>query len=299
MPNSMRPVMGIARKQVVKCTALEVKVRQDELCVEEHLLIFVAGVYLGRTIHTPGCAQGQDVDLAYGFAFVEGAVRTADDVARVDFSTPRAGLKRADITLTAQGERWWRYASTREPWHGVDMVGRQVSGKAPDWKVTPDQLNAMMRDMESNQVIFPRTGGAHCSALFTLAGERLAQAEDIGRHNALDKVIGGALRTGQLVRADIGVMSSRLSWELVRKAEAAGLVLLAGISAATSLAVEAAAECGITLVGRLRGGSMIVYSHPERLLVEEAADVCQAGWLAGAEAEDGRLAPLAFIPRNG
>jgi FdhD protein len=123
-----------------------------------------------------------------------------------------------------------------------------------------------MRGFVQTQRVFRETGGTHGAALYDRLGLRLAFAEDIGRHNALDKAVGAAMRTGDLSRARVALVSSRLSFEMVQKAAAAGIEILAGISAATSLGVQLAARQGMTLVGFLRGDRLNVYTHAERLL---------------------------------
>lgn len=255
----MKRRCNVAAMPVVVCSPSGGAEREDELCVEEHLFLYVDGAFLGRVVHTPG----HDEDLAFGLALAEGVIKQASDVAGIAVTLQSRNVRRIDLTLAPACAARLRRQDAPRPWREIAMPS--PSPQQPAWRIAPHTLSQCMQQMEARQTIFPRTGGAHCASLFTPKGELLALVEDIGRHNALDKAIGACLRTGTLPQAGIGVMSSRLSWELVRKANAAGLPLLAGISAATSLAVATAEACCITLVGRVRRGAMTVYCHKERL----------------------------------
>ena len=127
--------------------------------------------------------------------------------------------------------------------------------------------------LRAQQRTFERTGGIHGAGLMTFEGEMVCVREDVGRHNAVDKVIGWAIREGRLPLSEmILVVSSRASFELTQKAVLAGIGTLAAVSAPSSLAVELAQEAGLTLVGFIRGGSMNVYTHPDRVVVAGSVD---------------------------
>ena len=128
-----------------------------------------------------------------------------------------------------------------------------------------DSFIKLMNDMQQRQTVFARTGGAHCAAIFSASGDILAQAEDLGRHNALDKVIGECLLQGIDLHGCGVLLSSRLSLEMVSKAARAGLEIMAAVSAPTSLAIEIAERCNITLCGFVRGERLTVYSHVQRI----------------------------------
>ncbi len=135
--------------------------------------------------------------------------------------------------------------------------------------IAPHTLTALPQRLRAAQKVFDSTGGLHAAGLFNARGELLCLREDVGRHNAVDKVIGQALRRGQLpLRATILMVSGRASFELVQKALMAGIPMLAAVSAPSSLAVDLAIDNGLTLVGFLRGSSMNVYAGSERLQPE-------------------------------
>jgi len=217
----------------------------DDTLAQEHCLVIT---HQGRECARTMCTPGQDRQLVLGRLFGDGLLHTARALGEVRFSIPGKGMLLADVELV--------------PAPGV------AAGARPrrDLSLEADQVFGLMQQMESAQAVFQRTGATHSAALFDTRGRLLALAEDIGRHNALDKVIGAALQQDTLHRACTATMSSRLSCELVQKAAVAGLTFLCGISVATSLAVDMAAEHGITLVGRVRGNRMNVYTHRQRIL---------------------------------
>jgi FdhD protein len=146
----------------------------------------------------------------------------------------------------------------------------------PRLRLQAERIFTFMQRMESAQAVFQRTGATHSAAIFEKSGNLLGPAEDIGRHNALDKVIGMALQNGTLRRAAVATMTSRLSCELVNKAAAAGFTFLCGISVATNLAVELAEKHDIILVVRVLGGRMNICTHRERIIHELSGIADQA-----------------------
>jgi FdhD protein len=133
-------------------------------------------------------------------------------------------------------------------------------------RMAPETLTALPERLRAAQRVFDATGGLHAAGLFTAEGELLCLREDVGRHNAVDKVVGHAMRSGLLpLRGTVLMVSGRASFELVQKALMAGIPMLAAVSAPSSLAVDLAAESGLTLVGFLRGTSMNLYSGHERV----------------------------------
>lgn len=217
--------------------------------------------------------------LTAGFVFTEGLVDALSDIAhmavcpdnpalvRVQLASPeRSRVRRTQGVVTSScgicGEGG-------EPEHGL-----QPTEIASDTlRLKADGFERLMTALQIRQLVFESTGGAHAAAVFDSRGEIVAAAEDLGRHNALDKVIGRCLLLGQPLSGCGVLLSSRLSMELVRKAARAGIELMAAISAPTSYAIELADRYGITLCGFVRGTRANVYTHPRRI-VELAAEPC-------------------------
>lgn len=220
---------------------------EDSLAREQSLQLLLNGKEVGRTMSTPG----RDEQLVCGFLYTEGLIRDAAHVRDIRFTSTKRGHVVAHVRLLS--------SVMEEP------ASASRPGAAPA-NISAEQIIEYMQGMEAAQKVFRRTGATHCSALYDERGRLLAFAEDIGRHNALDKVIGQALQQGTLDQAVAAAMSSRLSYELVNKAVAAGLSYLCGVSVATCLAVDVAEEHGLTLVGRVRGPRMNVYTHKYRVL---------------------------------
>jgi FdhD protein len=255
--------------------------RADLLAAEEPLGIRVDGAALTMTMRTPG----DDIELAAGFLVSEGVVGSAADIATMkvcdgttcghtDHEQPGNIV---DVTLAA-GVRI--PAGARRNFLTTSACG--VCGKAsvtdiclqPRFpvagdpaKVSPDVLAGLPDRLRDGQRVFARTGGLHAAGLFSATGELVAIREDVGRHNAVDKVVGWALLRDQLPLAGcILLVSGRASFELVQKAALAGIPVLAAVSAPSSLAVDLAGEAGLTLVGFLRGASMNVYAGVHRII---------------------------------
>ena len=255
------------RRRIVRVDGGRVVERPDTLAVEEPLEIRVAGRAVSVTMRTPG----HDLDLALGFLVTEGVVATPDDVVEaiacgdnvVDVTTTDAAAGRVterrfytSSSCGMCGKESIDAVRTRSP-HDVS-VDRLV--------VEPHVLTSLPDRLREAQRVFDRTGGLHAAGLFTAAGELLCLREDVGRHNAVDKVVGWAVQQRRLpLTGTVLQVSGRASFELVQKATLAGIPMLAAVSAPSSLAAELAAEAGMTLVGFLRGESFNVYSRPDRI----------------------------------
>jgi len=253
----------------------------DFLAAEEPLGIRVDGTALTMTMRTPG----DDIELTAGFLVGEAVVRSAADIASIklcDGASCGHGDHEdmgniADVVLSAGVAVG---TGVRRNFMTTSACG--VCGKAsiedicvlPHASLASDQarfspavLASLPDRLRSAQRVFSRTGGLHAAGLFTAAGEVIAVREDVGRHNAVDKVVGWALLSGRLpLRGCALLVSGRASFELVQKAVLAGIPLLAAVSAPSSLAVSLAEEAGLTLVGFLRGSSMNVYAGADRLI---------------------------------
>jgi len=256
--------------------------REDVVAVEEPLEIRVAGRGIAVTMRTPG----HDRELVAGFLLTEGVVRAADDLldvyacrdlplgqegnvveavlskeARARFDPER--LTRNVFTASSCGlcgkATIAALASVLRPLRGAEAAGEAGRFARSDLGAWPERLRAA-------QPGFGATGGLHAAARFSARGELLAVREDVGRHNALDKLLGAALWAGEMpLTGDAVLVSGRLSFELVQKCWAAGVPILAGIGAPSSLAVETAEAAGMTLVGFLRAARANVYAGSERL----------------------------------
>jgi FdhD protein len=284
-----------ARRRVTRVSIdpAAVAERADLLAAEEPLGIRIGGEAVSLTMRTPG----DDIDLTAGFLVSEGIVTTAADIASIRICdgqqcghnhgghnhgghdhqddddevgniadvTLRPGLtfqrdlRRSFLTSSACGVCGKAAIEDLHVPGRFDLFDDQVL-------VTADVLAGLPDALRHAQRVFERTGGLHAAGLFSAAGELLVVREDVGRHNAVDKVVGWALQAGLLpLTGRILLVSGRASFELVQKAVLAGIPVLAAVSAPSSLAAQLAADAGLTLVGFLRGGSMNVYAGVERI----------------------------------
>jgi FdhD protein len=237
--------------------------------------IHVNGQSAGVTMRTPG----DDFDLAAGFLLTEGIVTRRRDIERIGYGNAPDGQvsgNRVDVTLAVPGgvdvSRLQRATSAHSSCgicgrSSIDTVhARGLTPAASGFTIDATLLTDLPAVLRSSQRVFGRTGGLHAAALFDKAGTTIAICEDIGRHNAVDKVIGRALLTDRLPLSDaVLVVSGRGGFEIIQKALVAGVPVVASVSAPSSLAVQLAREFKLTLVGFLRGRRFIVYSGDERI----------------------------------
>ena len=233
----------------------------DEVAVEEPLEIVVDGEPLAVTMRTPG----HDEELAAGFLYGEGLIETAP---RFDADPAMAANRVAVAGPLRRHPGTRRFYTTSSC--GVCGKGalEEVAVHAPAAPDGPRVARALLASLPERllQPEFARTGALHATGLFDAGGELLVAREDVGRHNAMDKVVGRALLNGWLPLADrLLCVSGRLSFELVQKAAMAGAPILVGVGAPTSLAVSLAADRGMTLCGFARAGRVNVYSGAERV----------------------------------
>jgi FdhD protein len=275
-----------SRKRVTRVTVgTSPSVCDDLLAVEEPLEIRVGGTALAITMRTPG----SDFDLAAGFLVSEGVISRGDEfmTARYCAGATDEGLNTynvLDVTLAPGVPA--PDPSLERAFYTTSSCG--LCGKASIDAVRTKSQHAVLHDdlvlnpallatfpdrLREAQPVFEKTGGLHAAGLFDgRTGRMLVLREDVGRHNAVDKVIGWAVKEDLLPLTGMVLMvSGRASFELTQKASMAGIPILAAVSAPSSLAVELAVELGITIVGFLRGQSMVVYSRPSRIQEPEIA----------------------------
>jgi FdhD protein len=235
---------------------------RDEVAVEEPLEIRVDGVPLTITMRTPG----HDEELALGFLYGEGLIDAPHDAGlTADFAANTVEVA-GPLARDPGARRFYTTSSC-----GVCGKGslEEVAVYAPDLPPGPLVERALLAALPDGlrQPSFQRTGGLHATGLFTPAGQLELVREDIGRHNAMDKVVGRALLDGRLPLSErVLCVSGRLSFELVQKAAVAGAPVLVGVGAPTSLAIALAADRGMTLAGFARGGRVNVYAGAERVI---------------------------------
>jgi FdhD protein len=246
--------------------------RADLLAVEEPLEIRVDDQPLTVTMRTPG----DDIDLAAGFLFTEGLLGSLDEVHEIrmcDQNVAAVSVKPGQVPVAARVAANRNFLTTSACGVcGKDSIEairvRSAFDVAADpVRVSPAVLAALPDRLREAQRVFSSTGGLHAAGLFTSDGTLLVLREDVGRHNAVDKVAGWALRSGLLpLSGHILLVSGRASFELAQKAIMIGVPVLAAVSAPSSLAASLAEEGGLTLVGFLRGTTMNVYAGAHRVI---------------------------------
>ena len=260
----------------------QVTTRPDTVAAEEPLEIRLSGIALAVTMRTPG----DDFDLVHGFLATEGVISGPEDVAGLRYcdsvdADGRNTYNVVDVDL-APGVRAPDTALDRNfltssacgvcGKASIDAIRtRTVHDVAADPVRLPLEVLLSLPDrLRAAQQVFDRTGGLHAAGLATAAGDLVTVREDVGRHNAVDKVIGDAVRAGRVpLTGQVLVVSGRASFELTQKAAMAGIPVLAAVSAPSSLAVELAAGVGITLVGFLRGDGCNVYTRQDRVILAD------------------------------
>jgi len=252
--------------------------RPDRLAAEEPMEIRAAGPAqeaesVAVTLRTPG----NDFELATGFLYTEGLITSRDDVASVAYCADVSPAEQQYNIVTVDLTRPFDGSALKRNFYATSSCG--ICGKAsiyqvhircrhlgPGPVVAGSTVLALPERLRGAQRIFEETGGLHAGGLFDAQGNVLSVREDIGRHNAVDKLVGQALLAGDLPLSDrVLMVSGRISFEIVQKAAVAGIPILCAVSAPSNLAVETAEELGMTLAGFVRDGSFNVYAHPERI----------------------------------
>jgi FdhD protein len=273
------------RRKVIRIRDGHVSTRPDTLVAEEPLEIRLNGKPLAITMRTPG----DDFALAAGFLVSEGVLGAAADLQNIVYCAGATqdgsntynvvdvrtapGVELPDISL----ERNVYTTSScglcgKASLDAVRTTARFPIADTPPVRLEPELLASLPDRLRDRQRVFDRTGGLHAAALFDEEGTLLDIREDVGRHNAVDKLVGRALQSGDLpLSRSVLMVSGRASFELAQKAVMAGIPVLAAVSAPSSLAVDLAAETGLTLIGFLRGTSMNVYAGEHRVALRAAA----------------------------
>jgi FdhD protein len=278
------------RRSVARVRALSVREgvgleRPDVLAAEEPMEIRVQGPgqassAVAVTMRTPG----GDFELAAGFLFTEGLIDALDDVRRVSYCEDLAPEEQQYNVVTVELTRrvedeWFRRSFLASSSCGIcgkatlDDVEVHCAPVASGPEIEADAILAMPHALRRAQRVFEETGGLHAAGLFSPAGTLLALREDVGRHNAVDKIVGEGLLAGELPLAGrVLQVSGRIGFEIVQKAARAGVPVISAVGAPSSLSVEAAERLGMTLVGFVRDGGFNVYAHPERILAGRERD---------------------------
>ncbi len=250
--------------------------KDDYLAGEEPLEIRIGKHPLSVTMRTPG----HDLELAAGFLFTEGLVQRPEQILKLQTASPESApnsgnVVQVELTPDAVPD----FDKMRRHFFAASSCG--ICGKAsidsvrsrllqppnPDFRLAPEMLLRLPDALRSSQDVFERTGGLHAAALFDARGTLLALREDIGRHNAVDKLVGWALREGRLPLAEsVLLVSGRGGFEIIQKAIVAGVPVVASVSAPSSLAVQLARELRLTLIGFLRGRRFVIYAGEDRLV---------------------------------
>ena len=254
-------------------------IRPDTVVVEEPLELRVNRKPLAVTMRTPG----SDIDLVHGFLLTEGIVCHRNDIEAVRYcdsrdengrntynvldvdlapgvAVPATGVERNFYTTSSCG------VCGKASLEAIRQQTRYPPG-SDQTRVYSSTVTRLPDKLRGAQKVFRATGGLHAAGLFTAEGDLIALREDVGRHNAVDKIVGWATQNDHLpLNSTILLVSGRASFELTQKAVMAGIPILAAVSAPSSLAIDLARDAGVTLIGFLRGTRMNIYSHPARIL---------------------------------
>jgi FdhD protein len=249
----------------------------DRVAVEEPMEVRVNGAPFAVIMRTPGA----DRDLVAGFLLAEDVIRSADEIGAIEYCADAVAEGRDNtINVTVLQEAVTRLDARLADRRQVTMTascglcGRRtieslrsrVSAVAGEWTIPASVIASLPDRLRATQAVFESTGGLHAAGLFDRSGLLQLSAEDVGRHNAVDKIVGRTLLAGEHPLDErVLLVSGRTSFELVQKALLAGVPLIAAVSAPSSLAIELATEAGITLCGFVRGPAFNIYSHARRV----------------------------------
>jgi FdhD protein len=268
------PQRSVELTQVSEWQDGSIRSVEDHLAAEEPLEIRVDAKPLTVTMRTPG----HDRELAAGFLLTEGIVESPEQIASLQQSEDTVGAKRNLVEVELRDSSF-EPEDLQRNFFAASSCGicgkasieavrlRGLRSPSAGFNIDPEILCKLPDRLRAEQQIFGRTGGLHAAALFDANGELKVLREDIGRHNAVDKVVGWALLEGMIPLSNsVLLVSGRGGFEIVQKAIAAGIPIVASVSAPSSLAVKLARELGLTLIGFLRERRFVVYSGPSRCI---------------------------------
>lgn len=269
--------LGVRRVQVVRACGKTGGASEDSVAIEEPLEVRLHDNPFAVIMRTPGA----DKDLAAGFLLSEGVIAGADDLGAVEHCRhPRHpefhNVVNVFLQAGAREQMDRRLAERRNVVANsscglcgrvtIESLETRLNPLTVSWTMNAETAVALPATLRSSQVLFEETGGLHAAGLFSRSGELVTIAEDVGRHNAVDKVIGRMLLLDRVPLGDtVLAVSGRTSFEIVQKAWMAGLEMICAVSAPSSLAIELADAAGITLLGFVREGSFNIYSHRARI----------------------------------
>ncbi|MGH9737818.1 MAG: formate dehydrogenase accessory sulfurtransferase FdhD [Candidatus Acidiferrales bacterium] len=270
-----RTPRSVALTQVVEWDGGNLRRKEDYLATEDPLEIRIGEHPLSVTMRTPG----HDLELAAGFLLTEGIVERREQILELEENAGKNPANRANaVRAMLAPEAMPDFAKMRRHFFATSSCGicgkasietvraRTLAPLSEGFVLDPEELIRMPESLRKSQAVFGRTGGLHAAALFNAVGELLVLREDIGRHNAVDKVIGWGLLDGRVpLSSTVLLVSGRGGFEIVQKAIVAGLPVVACVSAPSSLAVQLAREVRQTLIGFLRGRRFVIYSGEERV----------------------------------
>ena len=254
--------------EIIKVIAGERSQLLDDVAVEEPLQITIDGVPIAVVMRT----VGDDADLVAGFLVTEGIITTLDAISRIDLEQKKNHALvfiKDDVELDLSSLQRNLYSASSCGICGkasIDEVFQKAAELKDELSVRVDDLLQAPDKLREAQETFETTGGLHAAGLFSYDGNLLVLKEDVGRHNAIDKVIGAAMKNGHDFSQSFLQLSGRVSFEVVQKALMAGIPMVAAISAPTSLAVSFAEESQMTLVAFMRGQKFNIYSHSNRVI---------------------------------
>jgi FdhD protein len=249
----------------------------DVVAIEEPMEVRVNGAPFAVIMRTPGA----DRELAAGFLLAEDVIRSSDELATIEYCEDADveargntlnvtvlgdAIERLDVRLSERRQVMMTASCGLCGRRTIESLRTRVGSADGQWTVSGEVVRRLPHTLRRSQDVFQTTGGLHAAGLFSLEGALQAIAEDVGRHNAVDKIVGRKLLEDVLpLDRSMLVVSGRTSFELVQKALLAGIPLIAAVSAPSSLAVELAEQAGVTLCGFVRGDTFNIYAHPERI----------------------------------